>query len=138
MKKVEIIDVELGINIAEEIRKKVDSLDTAIIERTREAVRNTMKIQKSNKKEKLKEDRDAVVLKVVKFLEKAFEQTKSDGEHIWLEGKHLCKAAGLEDLPQNLNKLTMQIRRHLEKEDRWTLTKVRKSRKTLYRLARFE
>jgi hypothetical protein len=131
-KNLEIIDVQMDIDIADEIKKKVDSLSSELLEHTRKVIKSKVKVQKTNKKKLLKEKRDIAALRVIKFLEKAYAEPD-----FWVEGKHLTKVAGLENTPQNLNKLSMQIRRLLEKDDVWTLSKSRKSRKTLYRLARF-
>ena len=129
---LEIIDIKMGIDIADEIKKKVDSLSTELLEHTRKVIKSKVKIQKTNKKKLLKEKNDASASRVIRFLEKAHAEPE-----LWVEGKHLTKFSGLENTPQNLNKLSMQIRRLLEKEDVWTLSKSRKSRKTLYRLTRF-
>lgn len=132
-KKVEIIDVSLNIDIAEEIRSKVDSLSDEIVEHTKEVVKKSgMKIQRTNKKAQAKKERLEKIKLAVDFLEEAFEVTDR-----WVEGKEVLEAAGIEITSQNLNKLSMQIRKFLEKEDKWVLSKKRRSGKTVYRLSQF-
>ena len=132
-KRVEIIDVSLGVNIAEEIRLKVDSLNSEIIEHTKELVKKSgMKLQRSNKKKLAREARLEKIKVAVDFLKKSFEVPD-----VWLEGKELLEAADIEVTSQNTNKLSMQVRKFLEKEDKWTLSKKRRSGKTVYRLVRF-
>ena len=132
-KRVEIIDVTLGIDVAEEIRMKVDSLSSEIIEHTKELVKKSgMKIQRVNKKQKIKEERLEKTKLVAEFLEGSFEIPDR-----WCDGQELLEVAGIEITPQNMNKLSMQIRKFLEKEDKWTLSKKRRSGKTVYRLIRF-
>ena len=132
-KRIEIIDVKLDINIAEEIRKKVDSLNSEIVEHTRKVIeKRGMKVQRINKRQKAKKERTEKVALVVKFLEESL-----DVPDLWIKGKTLLEIAGLEVTPQNINKLSMQIRRFLEIEDKWTLSKKRKSGRTVYRLIKF-
>ena len=132
-KKVEIIDVSLNIDIAEEIRSKVDSLSDEIVEHTKEVVKKSgMKIQRTNKKAQAKKERLEKIKLAVDFLEEAFEVTDR-----WVAGKEVLEAAGIEITSQNLNKLSMQIRKFLEKEDKWVLSKKRRSGKTVYRLSQF-
>lgn len=132
-KRVEIIDVTLGINVAEEIKMKVDSLSSEVIEHTKELVKKSgMKIQRINKKQKARQERQEKIEVVVGFLEESFEISDR-----WCEGKELLEVADIEVTSQNLNKLSMQIRRFLEKEDKWTLSKKRRSGGTVYRLVRF-
>jgi hypothetical protein len=132
-KKIEIIDIKLDIDIAEEIKSKVDSLNSEIIEHTKEVVKQKgMKIQRINKKAKARKERDERVAAVVNLLEKAFEIPDQ-----WIEGKVLLEAVGVEATPQVVNKLSLQIRKFLEKEDKWTLSKKRRMNKTVYRLTRF-
>lgn len=132
-KKVEIIDIDLGINIAEEIKNKVDSLSSEVIEHTKEVIKKSgMKIQRINKKKKAREEALEKTKAAIEHLENSFEIPDR-----WCEGSEILEAAGIEVTSQNLNKLSMQIRRFLEKEDKWTLSKKRKSGKTVYRLIRF-
>ena len=131
-KYLEIIDVNMDISIAEEIKKKVDSLSTELTEHTKRVIEKRMQVQKVNRKKIQREERNTKVQKVLRFLEKAYEESD-----LWVEGKHLVLVAGLDDTSQNLNKISLQLRRLLETEDKWTLSKKRKSRKTLYRLTRF-
>lgn len=130
---IEIINVQLDINLAEEIKSKVDSLSSDIVEHTKEVVKKKgMKIQKINKRQKARQERDERVKAVVTLLEEAF-QTPD----LWLEGKSLLESVGAEVTPQNVNKLSLQIRKFLEKEDKWALSKKRRMNKTVYRLTRF-
>ena len=132
-KKVEIIDVSLNIDIAEEIRSKVDSLSSEIVEHTKAVVKKSgMKIQRTNKKQLAKQARLEKIKLAVDFLEDAFEVPDR-----WAEGKEILEAAGIEVTSQNMNKLSMQLRKFLEKEDKWTLSKKRRSGKTVYRLVKF-
>ena len=132
-KRVEIIDIALDIDVAEEIKLKVDSLSSEIIEHTKEIIRKSgMKIQRTNKKQVARQERLEKTKLVVEFLEKSFE-TKDE----FVGGQELLEIAGVEVTSQNQNKLSMQIRKFLEKEDKWTLSKKRKAGKTVYRLIRF-
>jgi len=131
-KNLEIIDVTMSIDIVDEIKKKVDSLSTELVEHTKKVIKKRMKVQKVNQK-KLRQDKQvARAQKVLDFLEQAFEK-----EDLWVEGKHLLQAADLPNTPQNINKMSLHLRRLLEKEDKWTLSKRRKTSKTSYRLTRF-
>ena len=47
---LEIIDVTMDISIADEIKKKVDSLSTEITEHTKKVIAKRMKVQKVNKR----------------------------------------------------------------------------------------
>jgi chemotaxis response regulator CheB len=129
---LEIIDVTMNISIADEIKKKVDSLSTELTEHTKKVIEKRMKIQKVNRKKLQQTENDGKAQKILKFLEKAHAE-----DELWVEGKHLCIVAGVNNTPQNLNKLSLQLRHLLEKEDKWTLAKKRKLRKTLYRLTKF-
>jgi hypothetical protein len=132
-KRVEIIDVTLGIDVAEEIKMKVDSLSSEIVEHTKELIKKSgMKIQRVNKKQKARQERLEKTQVVAAFLVESFEIPDR-----WCEGKELLEAADIEVTSQNLNKLSMQIRKFLEKEDKWTLSKKRRSGGTVYRLVRF-
>ena len=132
-KRVEIIDVTLGINVAEEIKMKVDSLSSEVIEHTKELVKKSgMKIQRNSKKQQANNERSEKIQIVTAFLEESFEVLDR-----WCDGKKLLEAAGIEVSPQNLNKLSMQIRKFLQKEDKWALSKKRRSGSTAYRLTRF-
>lgn len=122
----------MDINIVDEIKKKVDSLSTELTEHTKNIIKKRMKVQKVNKKSLQRNAIEVRARKVLKFLEKAY-----DEDDFWVEGKHLLLVAEMENTSQNLNKLSMQLRRLLETEDKWTLSRKRKSRKTLYRLTRF-
>lgn len=132
-KRVEIIDVKLDLNIADEIRLKVDSLSSDIIEHTKEVVKKSaMKVQRVNKRKQAQQQRDETVEKMVSILEEAFKTPE-----YWLEGKDLVEAVGVEPTSQNINKLSLQVRKQLEKEDKWVLAKKRHMGKTLYRLSQF-
>ena len=132
-KRVEIIDVNLNIDIAEEIRLKVDSLSSEIIEHTKELIKKSgMKIQRINKKQKARQESLEKTKVVAELLEGFFEIPDR-----WAEGKELLETAGIEVTAQNLNKLSMHIGRFLKKEDKWALSKKRRSGKTVYRLVRF-
>ena len=132
-KRVEIINVSLNIDIAEEIKMKVDSLSSEVIEHTKELIKKSgMKIQRTNKKQKARQERLEKVKLAAELLEGFFEIPDR-----WAEGKELLEVAGIDVTPQNLNKVAMQIRRFLEVEDKWTLSKKRRSGKTVYRLVRF-
>ena len=132
-RKAEIIDVSLGIDIAEEIRSKVDSLSNDIVEHTKTVVKKSgMKIQRTNKKKQAKAERLTKVTAAIDFLEEAFEVPDR-----WVESKEILEVADIEVTPQNMNKLSMQIRKVLEKEDKWTLSKKRRKSKTVYRLTQF-
>lgn len=131
--KIEIINVNLGINLAEEIKQKVDSLSTRVIEFTKKVVkRNGVKIQDLNKKKKAKKERTEKAELAVKFLMESLETPDR-----WVEGHEILEAAGTEITAQNVNKVAMQIRKILEKEDKWTLSRKRRAGKTVYRLAKF-
>lgn len=132
-KRVEIIDVKLDLNIADEIRLKVDSLSSDIIEHTKEVVKKSaMKIQRVNKRKQVQQQRDETVEKILDILVEA-----SKTPEYWLEGKDIVEAVGVEPTSQNINKLSLQVRKHLEKEDKWILNKKRHMGKTLYRLSQF-
>lgn len=132
-KRVEIIDVTLDIDIAEEIKSKVDSLSSELVEHTKELVKKSgMKIQRINKKQKARQERLEKIHLAVELLEQSFEVPDR-----WCDGQELCEVADIEVTSQNLNKLSMQIRKFLKKEDKWTLSKKRRSGKTVYRLVRF-
>ena len=132
-KHIEIIDIKLNINLAEEIRSKVDSLSSDIIEHTKELVKKTsMKLQRTTKKQQAREKKHSQTELVVKCLEEAFSTPD-----FWLEGKDLLEAVDTEVTSQNLNKLSMQIRKLLEIDDNWTLNKKRCMNKTVYRLTKF-
>jgi hypothetical protein len=132
-KRVEIVDVSLNIDIAEEIKLKVDSLGTEIIEHTKELIKKSgVKIQRINKKQKIRQERLEKIKVIVELLEEFFEIPDR-----WATGKELLEAAEIEATSQNTNKIAMQMRKLLEVEDKWTLSKKRKSGKTVYRLVRF-
>ena len=69
-KRVEIVDVSLNIDIAEEIKLKVDSLGTEIIEHTKELIKKSgVKIQRINKKQKIRQERLEKIKVIVELLE---------------------------------------------------------------------
>lgn len=132
-KKIEIIDVKLDIDISEEIKSKVDSLSSEVIEHTKELIKKSgMKIQRLNKKKKAKQERLEKVEVAIDFLEESFEISDR-----WVEGTELAEKAGVDPTAQEINKLSMQIRKSLKEEDKWTLSKKRRKGKTVYRLVRF-
>jgi hypothetical protein len=132
-KKVEIIEVDLGIDLAEEIKNCVDSLSSDLLEHTKKVIqKNAMKLQKTNKRKQAADARDVRTQRVVEFLEA--EQEVPDR---WVTSGELLEIANIEPTPQNLNKLSMQIRKHLRIEDKWTLDKKRRSKTMVYRLVRF-
>jgi len=129
-KKVEIIDVTLDVNIADEIRAKVDSLSEEILEHTKEIVKKSgMKIQPVNKKLKERKAQLEKTALAVELLIKSFETPDE-----WLSGIDILEGIGVEATPQITNKLSMQIRRLLTKEGMWMLSKKRQGTKTAYRL----
>lgn len=132
-KIIEIIEIKLDIDLAEEIRTKVDSLSLDIIEHTKEVVKNKgMKIQPINKKQKDRQEKNERAKAMVELLEEAFKTS----DH-WLGGEEMLETIGEAATPQVVNKLSLQIRKFLEHEDKWTLSKKRRMNKTVYRLTRF-
>jgi len=132
-KKVEIIDIELGIDLAEEIKNCTDSINTELLEHTKKVIQeNAMKLQKTNKRKQAAEARDIRTAQIVRFLEEQFGVPDR-----WVTGIELLEVIGIELTPQNVNKVSMQVRKFLRTEDKWTLDKKRRSKTTVYRLARF-
>ena len=132
-KKVEIIDIELGINLNDEIKNCVDSLNAELLEHTKKVIQdNAMKLQKTNKRKQITEARDIRTTQLIKFLE---EQEAIPDR--WVTGIELLEVIGIEPTSQNVNKISMQVRKSLRTEDKWTLNKKRHSKTTVYRLIRF-
>lgn len=132
-KKVEVIDISLSIDVAEEIRSKVDSLSNDVIEHTKEVIKKSgVKIQRVSKKKQEAKEKLERVDTAIEFLESSFEVPDR-----WVEAKEILELVGMEVSAQNMNKLSMQIRKILEKEDKWTLSKKRRKGKTVYRLTQF-
>lgn len=132
-KKIEIVDVKLDIDISEEIKSKVDSLSSEVIEHTKELIKkNSMKIQRINKKKKAKQERLEKAKIAIKFLEESFGVPER-----WVEGFELAEKTGINPTSQEINKLSMQMRKLLTEEDKWALSKKRRKGKTVYRLVRF-
>jgi hypothetical protein len=132
-KNVEIIEVDLGIDLAEEIKNCVDSLSSDLLEHTKKVIqKNSMKLQKTNKRKLAVDARDARVQRVIEFLE-----AEHKAPDRWVTSSELLEVANIEITPQNLNKLSMQIRKRLRLEDKWTVDKKRRSKTMVYRLVRF-
>lgn len=138
-RKVEIIEINLDIDIDDEIKRKVDSLKTDIVAHT-QGILDRAKLRKlkaTGQKAKKAKERDSKLTKVVEYLETVHDHCGPDTDGSWVEGKKLLDVADIEQTTQNLNKLSMQIRKFLTKADKWVLLGKRKSRKTVYRLERF-
>ena len=130
---VEIIEVDLGIDLAEEIKNCVDSLSSDLLEHTKKVIqKNAMKLQKTNKRKLAVDARDVRVQRVIEFLEAEYKTPDR-----WVTSGELLEIANIELTPQNLNKLSMQIRKRLRLEDKWTVDKKRRSKTMVYRLVRF-
>ena len=130
---VEIIEVNLGIDLAEEIKNCVDSLSSDLLEHTKKVIqKNAMKLQKTNKRKLAVDARDVRVQRVIEFLEAEYKTPDR-----WVTSGELLEIANIELTPQNLNKLSMQIRKRLRLEDKWTVDKKRRSKTMVYRLVRF-
>jgi hypothetical protein len=137
-KKVEIIEVNIGIDIDEEIKKGIDSLKSDIVIHTKDLIKKSSLIKiKSNRKKKKIKERNSKIEKAIKYLEHINEHCGTDSDESWVTGHKLLEIAGIEISAQNLNKFSLQARKFLEKADKWVLLKKRKSRKTVYRLGRF-
>lgn len=131
--KIEIIEVDLGIDLVEEIKNCVDSLNSDILAHTQKVIKkNAMKLQKTNKRKLAADARDARTKRLVEFLEAEYEVPDR-----WVTSTELLELAGIEPTSQNLNKISMQIRKYLRIEDKWTLDKKRRSKVMTYRLTRF-
>jgi len=130
---VEIIEVDLDIDLAEEIKNCVDSLSSDLLEHTKKVIqKNAMKLQKTNKRKLAVDARDVRVQRVIEFLEAEYKTPDR-----WVTSGELLEIANIELTPQNLNKLSMQIRKRLRLEDKWTVDKKRRSKTMVYRLVRF-
>lgn len=132
-RKVEVINISLDIDVTEEIKTKVDSLSTDIIDHTKELIKkNGMKIQRVSKKKQRRQENLEKAKMAVEFLEKAFQIV----DH-WCTGEEIMEHVGIEFDSQALNKFIMQVRKLLKEEDKWALTKRRRLKKSVYRLAKF-
>jgi len=132
-KRIEIIDIELGINISEEIRNKVDSLNNDITLYTRNLVLKEASKKKPSKKQLLKQYQQAQMNKALELLEAAYNKDKEQ----WIKGWELIKETGEEPTAQEVNKLSMRLRKFLKKEKKWSLLSIRKRGRTAYRLSEF-
>jgi len=132
-KKVEIIEIDLNVNISEEIKNKVDSLNSDIIIYTKGLIEKIgLRPQKLGKKRRAKKEREERAAKALEYLVKAYENGNS-----WTKGQDLCLTVGIEPNSKNLNTLSRQLRSHLKKEDKWTLVSTRKRKCSVYRIERF-
>lgn len=130
-KKIEIVDIDLGIDISEEIKRKVDSFNSSITLYTKELAKRTADKQTTKKQLKQIEKEK----RINKAIEKLVEYYETEDK--WIKGWKLVQHVGLEPTPQNTSKLSMQIRKKLKENDKWTLLSARKRGKTVYRLSRF-
>lgn len=130
-KKIEIVDIDLGIDISEEIKRKVDSFNSNITLYTKELAERTADKQTTKKQLKQIEKEQRIDKAINKLME--YYET----EDKWIKGWQLVQHVGLEPSPQNTSKLSMQIRKKLKEEGKWTLLSARKRGKTVYRLNRF-
>jgi len=131
--KVEIIDIKLDIDLAEEIKNCVDSLSTELIEHTNKVIEeNSMKLQKTNKRKLAIAARDVRTQRMVEFLIQ--EQEKPDR---WVTSVELFEIANIDPSTKNLNTISMQIRKLLRVDGKWMLSGKRRSKIMVYRLLRF-
>ena len=133
-KNIEIIDIDLGINLEEEIKKKVDSLNSDITLYTEKLIQRAAEKQKRppNKKKIAQNQRLEQADKAIEILHQAY--TDPDK---WIKGWDLAQQSGMEPTPQNVNKLSMTVKKRLNESKEWTLIKKRIKGKMRYRLAKF-
>ena len=131
--KIEIINIDLGINIAEEIKNKVDSLNDDITLYTKNLIEKTAKKNKPTQKQLEEQAKNKRIEDSIEILESAF-----DEEDNWIKGRDLASRVGLDPTAQSVNKLSLQIRKRLKQQGKWVLIAARKKGKTSYRLARFK
>jgi len=133
-KNIEIIDIDLGINLEEEIKKKVDSLNSDITLYTEKLIQRAAEKQKRppNKKKIAQKQRLEQADKAIEILHQAYVDPDK-----WVKGWDLAQQSGMEPTPQNVNKLSMTVKKRLNESKEWTLIKKRIKGKMRYRLAKF-
>lgn len=133
--KIEIIDIDLGINLEEEIKKKADSLNSDITLFTEKLIKRAAEKQKKppNKKKLAQQLRLEQADRAINILQKAAIEEPDK----WYKGWDLAQQAGMEPTPQNVNKLSMMIKKRLNEKKEWALLRKRTKGKTRYQLSRF-
>lgn len=133
-KKIEIIDLDLGLNLSEDSKSRIDTLDNAIALFTKDLIEREKQKQQSKyaKKKQAKKNRQQDIKKIMVRLEEAYAR----GDY-WIKGRELARLANVEPTKTNITTLSKQIQSYLKIDNIWVLLKTRKLGRTIYRLAKF-
>jgi hypothetical protein len=128
-KKVEIINIDLGLDLGSEIRAKQNEVAQDIKIYTNGLLKQgELKRQNANKKKAVQAQKDEHTAKAIKLLVDAYVT-----EDPWVTSEPLLKAAETESLSQ----LIQRIKNYLKRDDLWTILKTKRRGETVYSLQKF-
>lgn len=125
-KPIEIINIEMGFDLSEEIKTKAAEIPNNIKLYTTNLI--NLKSQTINKKQKKTDEIEIKFKNAINILEEAQKQ-----KNPWVKIEPLLTASEF----TNTSTLIRGIKRFLRKEDKWILLKTIRNKETVYSLQRF-
>lgn len=128
-KKIEIINLELGLDLGSEIRAKQTEVGNDIKIYTNGLLKQgELKRQSANKKLAVQNQWDERINRALKLLTDAFMTTDP-----WIGAEVLLKAAEMD----NLSQLAQRLKNFLKREDLWVLLKMKRRGEVVYSVQKF-